>query len=59
MCLELAFDLESNLAIEQDLDNVEESATDKDFDKFNKRTKDEPTQVVRYDRGGTPLWVNL
>lgn len=51
--------MESNLAIEQDLDNVEESATDKDFDKFNKRTKDEPTQVVRYDRGGTPLWVNL
>lgn len=53
----LALDLESNLAIDQDLDNVEESATDRDFDKFNKRTKDEPTQVVRYDRGGKPLWV--
>ena len=45
--------------MDQDLDNVKETECDRDFEKFTKRTKDEPTQIVRYDRGGEPLWVNL
>lgn len=53
----LALELENNLALDQDLDNVKETECDRDFEKFNKRTKDEPTQIIRYDRGGTPLWV--
>lgn len=53
----LALDLETNASLEKDLDDVEETACDRDFEKFNKRTKDEPTQVVRYDRGGSPFWV--
>lgn len=53
----LAAELAGNLALDQDLDNVKESETDRDFDKFTQRTKDEPTQIVRYDRGGEPFWV--
>lgn len=51
-------DLETNASLEKDLDDVEETVCDRDFEKFNKRTKDEPTQVVRYDRGGAPFWVS-
>ena len=39
-------DLDCNLNIEKDLDNVKESECDKDFDKFNKITKDQATQVI-------------
>lgn len=53
----LALDLENNVALDKDLDNVQETECDRDFEKFNKRTKDEPTQVIRYDRGGEPFWV--
>ena len=55
--IELALDLENNVALDKDLDNVQETECDRDFEKFNKRTKDEPTQVIRYDRGGEPFWV--
>ncbi|XP_063379177.1 programmed cell death protein 2 [Cydia fagiglandana] len=30
---------------------------DKVFNKFNKRVARHPEQVLRYDRGGTPLWI--
>lgn len=30
---------------------------DKDFHKFKKRTNNDPDQVIRFDRGGTPLWI--
>ena len=42
-------DLDCNLNIEKDLDNVKESECDKDFDKFNKITKDQATQVIFYN----------
>lgn len=53
----LTLDLENNVALDQDLENVKENECDRDFEKFNKRTKDEPTQIIRYDRGGEPFWV--
>lgn len=48
------------------LDNVSESELeqytrgvpeDKVFKKFNKRVARHPNQVLRYDRGGEPLWI--
>lgn len=30
---------------------------DKVFNKFSKRIARHPDQVLRYDRGGTPLWI--
>lgn len=30
---------------------------DKDFHKFKKRIASEPDQVIRFDRGGNPLWI--
>ncbi len=38
-------DLESNLSMDNDLDNLKENECDKDFEKFNKITKDQATQV--------------
>lgn len=48
------------------LDNVSESELeeytkempdDKVFKKFSKRVARHPDQVLRYDRGGAPLWI--
>uniref|UniRef100_A0A2L2Y6Z8 Programmed cell death protein 2 n=1 Tax=Parasteatoda tepidariorum TaxID=114398 RepID=A0A2L2Y6Z8_PARTP len=40
-----------------DLGYVEEKK-DKAFNKFQKRVKLEPEQVLRYQKGGVPLWVS-
>jgi len=32
--------------------------SDKVFNKFRKRVAYEPEQIIRYDRGGDPLWVS-
>ncbi|CAL1280443.1 unnamed protein product [Larinioides sclopetarius] len=40
-----------------DLDTVM-NINDKVFNKFQKRIKLKPKQVLRYNRGGTPLWVS-
>ena len=55
--VEFALDLEANVSLDKDLDDVEETVCDRDFEKFTKRTKEEPTQIVRYDHGGEPFWV--
>ena len=54
---EIADDLEKNQGMEQDLDDLKETDQDRDFEKFKKFTQHEPNQVVRYERGGKPLWV--
>lgn len=30
---------------------------DKDFNRFKKRINYDPNQVIRFDRGGVPLWI--
>uniref|UniRef100_A0A2M4BST4 Putative pcdc2/rp-8 programmed cell death protein 2 n=1 Tax=Anopheles marajoara TaxID=58244 RepID=A0A2M4BST4_9DIPT len=35
-----------------------DQAEDKVFARFKKRTADAPDQVLRYERGGTPLWLS-
>ncbi len=40
-------DLDANLNMADDLDNVKESETDKDFEKFTKYTRNQSTQVYR------------
>ncbi|GFS25455.1 programmed cell death protein 2 [Elysia marginata] len=45
---------------EEDLETtaVHETEDDQQFLKFKKRTESEPDQVLRYCRGGEPLWVS-
>jgi len=38
--VELALDLEANVSLDKDLDDVEETVCDRDFEKFTKRTKE-------------------
>ncbi|KAK7063218.1 Programmed cell death protein 2 [Halocaridina rubra] len=42
----------------EDLIKMATKETDKQFQKFRIRIKDYEDQVVRYDRGGEPLWVS-
>jgi len=44
--------------MERELMKMEEKKTDDMFERFKKRIKREPKQVLRYDEGGTPLWVS-
>jgi pre-rRNA-processing protein TSR4 len=46
----------SGAGMDQDLDALKENDYDKEFEKFKKVSAQEPTQVVRYERGGEPLW---
>lgn len=36
---------------------TKEMPEDKVFNKFSKRVARHPEQVLRYDRGGSPLWI--
>ncbi|XP_064469519.1 programmed cell death protein 2-like [Ornithodoros turicata] len=42
----------------QDLQNMAATCKDKAFWKFRKETRKAPEQVLRYELGGTPLWVS-
>jgi pre-rRNA-processing protein TSR4 len=42
--------------MDQDLDALKENDYDKDFEKFKKISAQESEQIVRYERGGEPLW---
>jgi pre-rRNA-processing protein TSR4 len=42
--------------MDQDLDALKENDYDKDFERFKKISAEEAEQVVRYERGGEPLW---
>ena len=41
-----------------DLQEAASFKSDKAFNKFRKRVKYSPDQVLRYDRNGEPLWVS-
>lgn len=40
------------------LTNMALSEQDKMFAKFRKQIDYAPNQIIRYDRGGTPLWIS-
>lgn len=42
---------------ENELDNHATSEPDKMFNKFQKRVNQNPSQAIRYKRGGEPLWI--
>ncbi|CAF0813214.1 unnamed protein product [Brachionus calyciflorus] len=54
----IAEDLDANEGNDQDFDAIKENDYDKDFDKFKKISAHEPSQIIRYERGGKPLWVS-
>lgn len=49
-------EMESNQGMEPDLDALKENDYDKDFERFKKISAHDSTQVLRYERGGQPLW---
>jgi pre-rRNA-processing protein TSR4 len=44
--------------VDEDLLKMAVAEDDKEFRRFDKRVKLNPDQVLRYDRGGDPLWVS-
>lgn len=42
---------------DEDLEAYANQETDKVFQKFQKRVKCNPEQIIRYKRGGKPLWI--
>ncbi|XP_058831648.1 programmed cell death protein 2 isoform X2 [Topomyia yanbarensis] len=43
---------------ESELDSYAEQSEDKYFLKFRKRIANDPDQILRYERGGNPLWLS-
>ncbi|XP_055626312.1 programmed cell death protein 2 [Toxorhynchites rutilus septentrionalis] len=43
---------------ENEFDQYSEQVEDKHFAEFKKRTANEPQQILRYHRGGVPLWLS-
>ncbi|XP_016841519.1 programmed cell death protein 2 [Nasonia vitripennis] len=50
--------LQSEKDIDDDLLKMASDIEDKTFSKFRKRIKGEPEQVLRYNRGGSPLFIS-
>lgn len=48
--------LKSNKNLSKDLESMPETEHDEDFELFKKRIQNQSKQVIRYDRGGQPLW---
>lgn len=44
--------------LEKEFSKATANTVDEYFDKFKKRIKREPNQIIRYCLGGTPLWVS-
>ncbi|RNA31608.1 Programmed cell death 2 [Brachionus plicatilis] len=51
-------ELGQNEGNDQDFDAVKENDYDKDFEKFKKISAQDPAQIIRYERGGKPLWTS-
>nr|CAD7575365.1 unnamed protein product [Timema californicum] len=45
-------------SVDEHLLNMAGSEEDDDFSRYNSRMKQNPGHVLRYDRGGEPLWVS-
>lgn len=55
---EMAQKIEGNDIPEKDFDDLDESKEDKTFGKFKKIIDRNPTQVLRYQRHGAPLFIS-
>jgi len=44
--------------LEQEFNKATASTVDEHFEKFQRRIQREPKQIIRYNLGGTPLWVS-
>jgi pre-rRNA-processing protein TSR4 len=49
---------DDNIAVDID-DDEDESKSDAVFDRFQRRVRQNPQQILRYQRGGVPLWATI